>query len=141
MIQFGQYRISAAECFYETGLSYAIVNSSPLTRGHVLVIPKRTIQRVVDLTSEEHADLMITAVRVGSKVQHHVGAYACTYAIQDGVDAGQTVRHVHMHVVPRLPNDFKHNEIYEKLGVERERHTLDEMSAEANEYRVLFVDK
>lgn len=39
-----------------------------------------------------------------------------TLTVQDGKDAGQTVFHVHVHVMPRKPNDFARNDdIYEKL--------------------------
>ena len=42
---------------------------------------------------------------------------ALTLAIQDGSDAGQTVEHIHIHLLPRRPGDFKNNDdVYEKVS-------------------------
>ena len=42
---------------------------------------------------------------------------ALTLAVQDGSDAGQTVEHVHVHLLPRRPGDFKKNDdVYEKVS-------------------------
>ena len=41
---------------------------------------------------------------------------ALTLAVQDGSDAGQTVEHVHVHLLPRRPGDFqKNDDVYEKV--------------------------
>jgi hypothetical protein len=54
-----------------------------------------------------------TAQRVGRVLEKHHGASALTLAIQDGADAGQTVPHVHVHVLPRRGGDFERNdEVY-----------------------------
>ena len=43
---------------------------------------------------------------------------ALTLAVQDGSDAGQTVEHVHVHLLPRRPGDFqKNDDVYEKVSI------------------------
>lgn len=68
-----------------------------------------------------------------------------TVTVQDGEQAGQTVRHVHCHVMPRRLGDFKQNDdIYVELSrhddpslpeTEKLRRSHDEMAREAKEYR------
>jgi bis(5'-adenosyl)-triphosphatase len=89
-LTFGQFSVSPREFFFASKLSLALVNFKPLVPGHVLVIPRRRTSRFADLTPDEVCDLWTAAQRISSVVQQHVGASACTLAIQDGKDAGQT---------------------------------------------------
>ncbi|KNA15341.1 hypothetical protein SOVF_099110 isoform B, partial [Spinacia oleracea] len=144
---FGPYKINPKEVFYSTNLSYAMVNLRPLLPGHIL------FKRFADLTSDETCDLWLTAQKVGSQLELYHKASSLTLAIQDGPQAGQTVPHVHIHVLPRKGGDFeKNDEIYDaidakekelaqKLDLDKERkdRTLDEMTQEADKYRALFA--
>lgn len=110
------------------------------------------MKRFADLSADETSDLWLTAQKVGSELEHYHKASSLTFAIQDGPQAGQTVPHVHIHIIPRKAGDFeKNDEIYDavdvkekelaqKLDLDKERkdRTLEEMSQEANEYRALF---
>ncbi|CAL1411928.1 unnamed protein product [Linum trigynum] len=130
---FGPYKIHSKEVFYSTDLSYAMVNLRPL-------LP-------------ETSDLWVTAQKVGSQLERFHGASSLTFAIQDGPQAGQTVPHVHIHIIPRKANDFeKNDEIYDaidekekelkqKLDLDKERkdRSLEEMAQEAEGYRELFL--
>uniref|UniRef100_A0A8C3Q2T9 Bis(5'-adenosyl)-triphosphatase n=1 Tax=Chrysolophus pictus TaxID=9089 RepID=A0A8C3Q2T9_CHRPC len=104
----------------------------------VLVCPLRPVERFRDLCPEEVADLFHTAQRVGSAVEKHFCATSLTITIQDGPEAGQTVKHVHVHVLPRRSGDFsRHDDIYKELqGHDKEDspdkwRTEEEMAAEA----------
>ncbi|KAF5315865.1 hypothetical protein D9611_004944 [Ephemerocybe angulata] len=90
-----------AQAFYRTSLSYAIVNLKPIVPGHVLVIPTRPVQRIADLEDNELVSLIRSVRRVGNVVQRVYGADALTIACQDGPAAGQSVPHVHFHILPR----------------------------------------
>ncbi|KAK4274952.1 hypothetical protein QN277_018105 [Acacia crassicarpa] len=150
---FGPYKIDQSEVFYSTNLSYAMVNLRPLLPGHVLICPKREVKRFVDLTADETSDLWLTAQKVGRQLENYHKASSLTFAIQDGPQAGQTVPHVHIHVVPRIGGDFEKNddiydamdqkekELKQKLDLDKERkdRNFEEMAREADEYRKLFL--
>ncbi|KFW70952.1 Bis(5'-adenosyl)-triphosphatase, partial [Pygoscelis adeliae] len=72
----------------------------------VLVCPLRPVERFRDLSPEEVADLFRMAQRVGNVVEKHFCGTSLTISIQDGPEAGQTVKHVHVHVLPRRAGDF-----------------------------------
>lgn len=67
----------------------------------MLISPKRVLRRFADLSPDEVADMWTLAQQVGSAVEGHYKAGSLTLAIQDGPLAGQTVPHVHIHVLPR----------------------------------------
>ncbi|CDM37305.1 hypothetical protein DTO013E5_7568 [Penicillium roqueforti] len=106
-IYFGSF-IVTPQVFYTTSLTFALVNLKPILPGHVLVSPRRVVPRVTDLTPDETSDLFLTVRRVGRMVERVYGATSLNIAIQDGADAGQSVPHVHAHIIPRKSADLDH---------------------------------
>ncbi|KAG7387257.1 hypothetical protein PHYPSEUDO_014543 [Phytophthora pseudosyringae] len=146
---FGPFRVPFSQVFYESALSFALVNLKPIVPGHVLVLPKRPVARFEMLDMDEVSDLWTAAQLVGKQIERHYGASSLTFAIQDGKEAGQTVKHVHIHMIPRVPQDFERNDdIYteiekheQTLHVDNEARTTRseaDMAAEAAQLRPLF---
>ncbi|KAH7296576.1 hypothetical protein KP509_26G028900 [Ceratopteris richardii] len=111
--------------------SFAFVNLRPVVPGYVLVCSKRVVPCFVDLTDEEVIDLWTTAKHVGVKIEPHYGVGSLTFGIQDGLYAGQTVPHVHVHILPRKEGDVKIlDEVYDELD-RKERELKKHLDAEA----------
>ncbi|KAJ5554859.1 hypothetical protein N7535_007303 [Penicillium sp. DV-2018c] len=106
-IYFGSF-IVTPQVFYTTPLTFALVNLKPILPGHVLVSPRRIVPRVTDMTPAETTDLFLTVRRVGRMIERVYGATSLNIAIQDGVHAGQSVPHVHAHIIPRKKADLDH---------------------------------
>ncbi len=117
--------------------------------GHCLVLSRRVVSRFSDLTREEVVDLWTTAHTIAPVLEKQFNGKSLTLAIQDGAQAGQTVPHVHVHIIPRIRGDFERNdEVYEALDKEgagkrfddedRKARTPEEMKAEADVLRPLF---
>ncbi|XP_010373745.1 bis(5'-adenosyl)-triphosphatase isoform X1 [Rhinopithecus roxellana] len=145
--RFGQHLIKPSVVFLKTELSFALVNRKPVVPGHVLVCPLRPVERFHDLRPDEVADLFQVTQRVGTVVEKHFHGTSLTFSMQDGPEAGQTVKHVHVHVLPRKTGDFHRNDsIYEKLqkhDKEEEDSPVswrseEEMAEEAAALRVYF---
>ncbi|XP_031497612.1 bifunctional bis(5'-adenosyl)-triphosphatase/adenylylsulfatase FHIT [Nymphaea colorata] len=150
---FGPYQVYKEEVFYTTDLCFVMVNLRPVLPGHVLVCPKRIVKRFTDLTPEEVSDIWLTAHKVADKLELHYKGTSLTFTIQDGPEAGQSVPHVHVHIVPRKKGDFENNdEIYDaidenetklkkKLDLDKNRRdrSLEERTQEADELRALFI--
>ncbi|KAI9844837.1 MAG: hypothetical protein M1837_005255 [Sclerophora amabilis] len=104
-IFFGPFSVTS-QVFHTTPHSFCLVNLKPLLPGHVLVCPLRRTARLTDLTPREVSDLFLTVQRVGRMVQRVFDASSLNVAVQDGREAGQSVEHVHAHVIPRRRGDF-----------------------------------
>ncbi|XP_052290163.1 bifunctional bis(5'-adenosyl)-triphosphatase/adenylylsulfatase FHIT-like [Citrus sinensis] len=143
---FGPFKIDPRQVFYSTPLSYALVNLRPLLPGNVLVCPRRDAVRFGDLTADETRDLWLTAQTVGTQLESYHKASSLAFAIQDGPQAGQTVPHVHIHIVPRKAASSEENDgnkdVKEKqkldLDIQMKNRTMEEMAQEADEYRSLL---
>nr|XP_033790978.1 bis(5'-adenosyl)-triphosphatase [Geotrypetes seraphini] len=147
LLRFGPHLIKPSVVFLRTELSFALVNRRPVLPGHVLVCPLRPAPRFCDLSPQEVADLFGTAQRVAGVVERHFGGTSLTISLQDGPAAGQTVPHVHVHVLPRRVGDLPRNDgVYEKLEESEEAsedsserwRSEEAMAAEAAELRKYF---
>ncbi|OOF99632.1 hypothetical protein ASPCADRAFT_1306 [Aspergillus carbonarius ITEM 5010] len=120
-IHFGPFLVTT-QVFHLTPHTYALVNLKPILPGHVLISPRRVVPRVTDLTPTETSDLFLTVRRVARMIERVYGASSLNIAIQDGADAGQSVPHVHAHVIPRKRGDLDHrggmDAVYEMLDGE-----------------------
>ncbi|KAL4933575.1 HIT family protein [Aspergillus undulatus] len=117
-IHFGPFLVTP-QVFHQTPLSIALVNLKPILPGHVLISPRRVVPRVAELTPPETADLFLTVRRVGRMIERVYGATSLNIAIQDGAEAGQSVPHVHAHIIPRKKRDLgSTDEVYERLDGE-----------------------
>ena len=116
MVYFGSILLSNRQIFFESSLCLGIVNIKPIVPGHVLLIPKRVCPRLHDLTPIESADLFQCVYQISPILEKYYQAEALNIAIQDGKVAGQSVPHVHVHLLPRKLGDFKRNDdVYEHL--------------------------
>lgn len=114
----------------ETEKSLAFLDAFPLTKGHTLVIPKMHYEKIQDMSTEDNSDLFETVHKVSAKVDKITNA--TLIAIHNGKQSGQEIPHLHVHLIPRSPEDsagpvhsmFKEtpklseediNELYEKL--------------------------
>ncbi|PKY01421.1 Bis-tetraphosphatase, partial [Aspergillus campestris IBT 28561] len=114
-IHFGPFVVTS-QVFYQTALTIALVNLKPILPGHVLISPRRVVPRIHDLTPAETSDLFQTVRRVGRMIERVYDASSLNVAVQDGADAGQSVPHVHAHVIPRRRLDLPTTDaVYELL--------------------------
>ena len=113
---FGRIFLQPSVVFFRSQLSFGFVNRKPVLPGHVLVSPLRVVKRFCELTEEEVADLFTSTQKIARVVEKVYGASSLSIAIQDGPEAGQTIEHVHVHVLPRKKGDFEHNDdVYKAL--------------------------
>lgn len=81
------------------------MNLKPLLPGHILVCPLRPLPRLSDLNRDEISDLFLTVTNIQRTLKRVYKAEAFNVAVQDGEAAGQSVPHVHCHVIPRVTGD------------------------------------
>uniref|UniRef100_A0A1A9WTD0 Nitrilase and fragile histidine triad fusion protein NitFhit n=1 Tax=Glossina brevipalpis TaxID=37001 RepID=A0A1A9WTD0_9MUSC len=135
---FAENCIKKETIFFESPYSYAFTNICCVVEGHVLVSTKRIVPRLKDLNSAEISDLFNVTCRIQRMLENFYKTTASTVNVQDGPLAGQTVPHVHFHVMPRRQGDFEHNdEVYRMLEIvnKKKQRSIEERINEAQSYR------
>lgn len=90
---------------YEDDDFKAILDVNPAARGHVIIIPKRHASNIYELEDEDAAKVFPIARRIASALQKTYGCDGVNILQNNGEAAGQTVFHLHVHVVPRYYGD------------------------------------
>ena len=96
---------------YEDEFVYAFLDINPLTRGHTLVIPKETAPTMDTLSEDSAASLGRVLPKICRAIMQVTGAINYNLIQNNGEAAGQTVNHLHIHIIPRYP-DSKHSFVW-----------------------------
>lgn len=95
------------EIILDSDLCYAVYDKFPVNLGHILVIPKRHVKDYFELDKNEVDSLweMVSRVKALIDLNHNPQGYNVGFNV--GESAGQTIEHVHIHVIPRYKGDME----------------------------------
>jgi len=91
----------------ENDLAYAIFDKSPVTKGHLLIIVKRHIEGYFESTREEKIAILDLIEEAKRYLEFHFSPDGYNIGVNVGEAAGQTVTHLHVHVIPRYKGDIE----------------------------------
>jgi histidine triad (HIT) family protein len=86
---------------YEDDLTLALMDIMPSVEGHTLVITKEPAEGILDLSPEGAVALIKTTQKVARAVKKGLAAPGLMLVQLNGVAAGQSIPHVHFHILPR----------------------------------------
>lgn len=86
---------------------YAIYDMFPVNRGHILVITNRHVGDYFELEQEEIEDLWETVRKVRDFLEENYAPHGFNVGFNVGEAAGQTIDHVHIHLIPRYSGDME----------------------------------
>jgi diadenosine tetraphosphate (Ap4A) HIT family hydrolase len=115
---YNQTKKKAAECVFcnlerdkelitETATAIAFLDSYPVNPGHTLIIPKRHVADYFDLTIHEQRALWLVVNRCKTIIQKRFNPDGFNVGINIGEVAGQSVFHIHIHLIPRYKDDVE----------------------------------
>ena len=89
----------------ENALAYVRQDNNSLSRGHVLVVPKRHVSSFFDMTTEEQAAVLALLREIQKTIQQQHSPDGYNIGVNIGKAGGQSRMHVHMHLIPRYAGD------------------------------------
>ena len=89
---------------YEDEKTLAFLDICPVNKSHTLVIPKEHAEKIYELSAESTGALMKTVQKVALAIEK---SFNCDFNLlnNNGEKAGQLVKHVHIHIIPREENE------------------------------------
>ena len=97
--------LSESRVWLTTTHSVAFFDGYPVAQGHALVIPRRHVASLFDLSAAEFADAWALVTRVRQELVERFHPDSFNVGVNDGPAAGQTVPHAHIHIIPRRAGD------------------------------------
>lgn len=86
---------------YENEHVYAFMDIMPVTKGHVLLIPKKHLENIYEFSEEDAAHLFAAAPKIANVLKDEFELVGMNLLNNNGAPAGQAVFHFHLHFIPR----------------------------------------
>jgi histidine triad (HIT) family protein len=125
------------ETFFEDDNFAAIYNIRPTVRGHCLVIPKRHLQETYELNEKEREGFLTFTNKVVFTALKYSDTNDFDLLLQRGENAGQSIKHLHFHIIPRKKNDGLNTAKKEFLGSFHERETTTSQLTEVELVKII----
>ena len=93
------------ERVYEDKKTLAFLDIKPVSRGHTLLVPKEHYDDLLASPDDTLTNLIATVKKIGRAVKEAFKADGFNIAVNNGRSAGQSVEHVHFHIIPRYQAD------------------------------------
>ncbi|RKZ93534.1 MAG: HIT family protein [Candidatus Parabeggiatoa sp. nov. 1] len=93
------------QIIFQDELVITLKDGYPISPGHILIIPKRHIPSLFDVTDEEQMALLHALRAAQNELKQQYAPDGYNIGINDGLAAGQTVMHLHIHLIPRYTDD------------------------------------
>jgi histidine triad (HIT) family protein len=90
-----------SETIYEDDTFRAILDLGPASRGHALILPKQHYKDICELDEETAKKVLPLAAKIGNAMKNSLGCAGFNVVQNNGKEAGQTVFHFHVHLIPR----------------------------------------
>ena len=100
--------IIATNAIYEDDDFKVILDLSPATRGHALILPKEHADNLFELPDETAKKLLPLAKKLANNMAQKLQMDGMNLVQNNGEVAGQTVMHFHLHMIPRYKEDGQH---------------------------------
>jgi diadenosine tetraphosphate (Ap4A) HIT family hydrolase len=97
--------ISSHRILDTTQHAFVVLDAYPVSQGHALVISRRHVTDIFDLTESEIGDILRLIQSVRERIDRTLRPAGYNIGVNVGKEAGQTIMHVHVHVIPRYPDD------------------------------------
>jgi diadenosine tetraphosphate (Ap4A) HIT family hydrolase len=98
-------RLEADRLILEDEFSLVIRDGFPVSNGHTLIVPRRHLLSFFETTHEERASLLAMLDTAKAELDQSLKPDGYNIGINDGAIAGQTVPHLHIHLIPRYEGD------------------------------------
>ena len=90
---------------YEDDDFNVILDASPANRGHALILPKQHFDNIFEIDDETASKIMPLAKKIATAVKKVTGCDGVNVQQNNGTAAGQSVFHLHVHIIPRFDDD------------------------------------
>jgi len=102
---FCDYLVKKEKVIFDNKLAFTIYDGFPVNKGHMLIMPKRHVESFFELTSDEKLAMDELVTRTKAFLDENFKPDAYNLGINEGVYAGQSILHCHLHVIPRYIGD------------------------------------
>ena len=93
--------------FFESATAFSFFDKYPVSVGHTLVVPKRFVSNYFELSFKEQAACWLMTNRIKIELQKRFNPDGFNIGINVNKEAGQTIFHCHIHIIPRYKGDVE----------------------------------